>query len=109
MSPLMLFIHGPKAWLLYSEVQALANKGMGFLCRLVTLPRSYHPAPNLGLLASAQDRLRRHISAGDTLRARYPDHAQLSSLKELDAQHPTGLQAPQGHTNRGQCLGDSHS
>ena len=82
---------------------------MGFLCRLVALLGSYHLAPSLGPLASAQDRLRRQISAGDTLRARYPDHAQLSSLKELDAWHATSPQGPQGHTNRGQSLGDSHS
>lgn len=79
---------------------------MGFLCRLVTLPRSYHPAPNLGLLASAQDRLRRHISAGDTLRARYPDHAQLSSLKErtqpafrLHKATQTGVSVLETHTH----------
>ena len=61
----------------------------------VTLPRSVHPAPSLGPAASNQAWLKRQISFGHSLRARSPDPAQLSSLREPGAQDPTGLQAPQ--------------
>ena len=45
---------------------------------------------------------RRQISVGDSLRARSPDPAQLSSLRESGAQNPTGPQAPQATGRQGQ-------
>ena len=61
----------------------------------VTVPQSVRPAPSLGPPASAQAWLKRQISVGGSLRARSPDTAQLSSLREPGAQDPAGPQAPQ--------------
>ena len=61
----------------------------------VTLPRSVRLAPRLAPPASAQARLKRQISVGGSLRARSPDPARLSSLREPGAQDPAGPQAPQ--------------
>ena len=83
---------GLKAQLSPSEVQALAVR-RGSLRAPVTLPRS--PAPSLGPPTSAQAQLRRQTSAGDALRTRSPDPAQLSSLREPGAQGPAGPEAPQ--------------
>ena len=63
--------------------------------RAVTLPQIVHPAPSLGPHASAQAWLKIRISVGGSLRARSPDPAQLSPLREPGAQDPTGPQAPQ--------------
>ena len=54
-----------------------------------TLPQSVHPAP------SVQAWLKRQISVGGSFRARSPDPAQLSTLREPGAQDPTDPQAPQ--------------
>ena len=70
---------GPKAQLLLSEVQVLAKRIQ------VTLPGSICPAPHLAPLARAQAHLKRQISADSALKARSPDPAQPSSLKEPDA------------------------
>ena len=61
----------------------------------VSLPRSLRPAPSLGPPTSTQAGLRRQISAGGALGARSPDPVQLSSLRQLGAQDPTGFQSPQ--------------
>lgn len=67
----------------------------GFLQGSVTLTKSIHPAPSLGSLASVQAWLKRCISVGISLRARSPDPAQLSSLKEPGALEPPLPQTPQ--------------
>ena len=46
---------------------------------------SFHPTPSLGPPTSAQAWLKRQMSAGDILRARYPDPAQPSSLRKSGA------------------------
>ncbi|XP_026938903.1 uncharacterized protein [Sagmatias obliquidens] len=83
---------GPKAQLSPSKVQVLAKK-RGSLQGPVTLPGSGHPAPSLHPLASAEAQLKRQISVAGSLRARSPDPAQPSSLREPGAQDPAGPQA----------------
>lgn len=87
-----------KAQLLPSKVHFLAKAGgWGWHSLLgpVSLPRSLRPAPSLGPPTSTQAGLRRQISAGGALGARSPDPVQLSSLRQLGAQDPTGFQSPQ--------------
>ena len=55
---------------------------------------NHYPAPCLGSLASVQAWLKRCISVGISLRARSPDPAQLSSLREPGALDPAVPQAP---------------
>ena len=74
------------------EIQGLAKRRES-LRRPVTLPGSVCPAPSLGPPASVHAQLKRQISAGDTLRARSPDPAQPSSLREPGPQDPACLQA----------------
>lgn len=73
------------------------RRGVGVRSLLgpVSLPRSLRPAPSLGPPTSTQAGLRRQISAGGALGARSPDPVQLSSLRQLGAQDPTGFQSPQ--------------
>ena len=85
---------GPKAQLLLSEAQVLAKRIQ------VTSPGSICPAPSLAPLARAQAHLKRQISAGSALKARFPDSAQLSSLKEPGTQ-PNQLSGSSGHPKRG--------
>ena len=87
---------GLKVQLSPFEVQAWLREGGP--CRGwvgVTLPQSIRPAPSLGPPISAQTWLKRQISVGGSLRARSPDPAQLSLLREPGTQDPTGPQAPQ--------------
>ena len=97
---------GPRAQLSPLEVQALPKR-RGSLCRQVTLPGSLSPAAGLGPPASAQAPLRRQISAAGARRARSPNTAQLSSLRNPGSQNPKGPQAPQAaQTEAGPMVGD---
>ena len=109
---LILLVRGPKSRLSPSEIQTLAKR-RGSLCGPVALPGSAGPAPSLCPPTSAQAQPKRQISAGGALRARCPDPAQLSSLREPGAQVPAGPQAPQAvqtggwvrglHATQGDC------
>ena len=75
-----------------SKDQAPAKRN-GSLYRPVTLLKSIRPAPSLGPPSSGQ--AGRQISAGGTLKARTPDPAQLSSLREPGTQDLASPQVPQ--------------
>lgn len=67
----------------------------GSLHERFPLPGSSHPALSLSLPASARAWLKRQLSAGRALRARFPDSAQSLSLREQGAQDPACPQSTQ--------------